>query len=220
MRILIPAAALLAAAPAVAQTTDSITLYEYPAFFGRSVTVNAATPDLATQGFASKARSARVTGSWTVCRAANYADCRTLTSDQQTLFLVGLDKAIVSLRPTNPPATTTTPATGTTATTTTGATATGTAATTTAATVKVADLDVDAGTVGQDTEFYRRPSFGKIEVSAGANDKTAGDAFCKAAGYTSSAYAARARVQASGLIDLATSAKVRAYPLRDVLCRR
>ena len=33
-------------------------------------------------------------------------------------------------------------------------------------------------------------------------------------------YAGRGRVQASGLIDLATATKVRAYPLRDVLCRR
>jgi hypothetical protein len=220
-RALLPACAILiGAAPALAQTTDSITLYEFPAFFGRSVTITSATPDLAAQSFAKTARSARVTGSWTACRAATYAGtCTLLTSDQPTLFLVGLDKAIVSLRPTNAAATAA-PTTGTAAS---GTTTPATGVPATASTpekVNIEALDVDAGSRGQDTAYFPRPSLSKTQLSAGTSDKAAGDAFCKIAGYSTSVYAARGLTQQSGLIDAATSTKVRGFPLRDVLCHR
>jgi hypothetical protein len=211
MRTLILAGAAVAAAPAAAQS-DSITLFELPAYLGRSVTISAETPDLATQSFASKARSAQVTGSWTACTAAKFGGtCRPLTGSIPTLAINGLDRKIVSLRPTNAATNTTSaaaPAAG------------AAAAATTAAAVKLDDLDADPGTEGQDVAFFARPSLSKSEVSAGSNDRTAGDAFCKAAGFTGSVYTSRARVQASGLIDLATSTKVRGFALRDVLCRR
>jgi hypothetical protein len=70
MRILILAAAVsaLPLSMTAAQTTTapSVTLYELPGFLGRSVTVTAATPDLATQSFARRAQSARVVGEWEV----------------------------------------------------------------------------------------------------------------------------------------------------------
>lgn len=196
---------LIAAVPAAAQTTaDSITFYELPGYLGRSETVTAATKELAASSIARRAQSARVTGSWTVCPTANYAGaCTTLTDDVPSLVLAGLNK-IVSLRPTG----TSTPS---------AATAPGTA---TAPTVNLADLDADPGTEGQDTAFFARPAFGNVQVAAGTNDRVAADAFCKQAGYTSSLYAGRARAQASGIIDMTTSTKVRGFPLRDVLCRK
>lgn len=217
MRKIAPFLAILAgvAGPALAQNPDSITLYEYPAFFGRSVTITAATPDLAAQTFAQKARSARVVGSWTACREKNYAGtCATIAADQQQLFLIGMDKAITSLKPTNPAATATTGMGATTA------PATGTAAVAGADKVDLSTLDVDAGAPGQDTEFYAQPALAKNQVSAGTSDKAAGEAFCKSAGYASSVHASRARVQASALIDMTSGARVRAFPLRDVLCKR
>lgn len=204
MRIVLLATALLVATPALAQS-PSVTLFELPLYAGRSVTVTTATPSLATQAFVRGAQSARVTGSWQFCPEANYAGtCRTVTTNQRALALLG---AVGSLRTTadvaaasTSPAAAAVPATG--------------------AAVNIADLDVDAGTEGQDTAYFPRPALARNEVSAGANDKIAADAFCKAAGFASSAYAARSRTQASGLIDLSSATRVRGFPLRDVLCRR
>lgn len=199
-----------AAIPAAAQTTDSgsITLYEYPAYLGRSVSVTSATSDLASLGFARRAQSARVTGSWEVCPQPAYkGNCQTLTGNVKVLQLLGLGGTIASVRP------------GASATT--AATA-GTAGAPASAAVKVnlADLDVDEGAEGQDTAFFPRPSLQGNQVSAGTNDRTAADAFCKQAGYASSIYAGRARTQSSNIIDVAAAVRVRAYPLRDVLCRK
>lgn len=204
---------LIAAVPAAAQTAaGSITFYELPAYLGRSETVTTETKELAASSIARRAQSARVVGSWTVCPTANFAGtCTTLTSDLPSLALVGLNKKIASLRPT----------VATTSTTTSTGPATGQqAATTTAAAVNLADLDADAGVEGQDTAFFVRPAFGNVQVAAGTNDRTAADAFCKQAGYTSSLHAGRARAPASGIIDVTTSTKVRGFPLRDVLCRK
>lgn len=205
---------LIAAVPAAAQTAaGSITFYELPAYLGRSETVTTETKGLAASSIARRAQSARVTGSWTVCPTENFAGtCTTLTTDVPSLALVGLNKKIVSLRPTVAGTASTSAATGS---------ASGTpTATTTAAAVNLADLDADAGVEGQDTAFFARPAFGAVQVAAGTNDRTAADAFCKQAGYTSSLYAGRARAQASGIIDITTSTKVRSFPLRDVLCRK
>lgn len=222
MRAPIFFAALLASTPAFAQSS-SITLYELPFFAGRSVTVTAATPDLNALSFARRAQSARVSGSWQVCPEAKYAGtCQTLTGDQRALAIFGLGGAISSVRTTADatkaaedaakPATTpaaTAPATST------------PAGTTGPVKIDLTTLDAGRGTIGQDVAFFATPKLSGSEVSAGANDKTAGDAFCKAAGYASSVHASRARVQASNLIDMAAATKgVRSYPLRDVLCSR
>ena len=202
---------LIAAVPAAAQTAPgSITFYELPAYLGRSETVTAETKGLPASSIARRAQSARVIGSWTVCPTEDFAGtCTTLTTDVPSLALVGLNKKIVSLRPT---------AAGTSAST---GSASGTqTAPTTAAAVNLAELDADAGVEGQDTAFFARPALGNVQVAAGTNDRTAADAFCRHAGYTSSLYASRARAQASGIIDITASAKVRGFPLRDVLCRK
>ena len=201
--ILFAGAAALGATAAEAQT-PTITLYELPAFLGRSVTVTADTPDLAAQSFAARARSARVTGSWQVCPSAKYAGtCRTLTADQPLLQ----KSAAVSLRPT--PGSTTSSTTGSPA-----------SNTSTAVAVDLDSLDAAGGTEGQDVTFFATPTLSGTQVSAGSNDVTSAAAFCKLAGATSASAAGRARAQSSGLIDVAGRTKVRGYALRDVVCRK
>lgn len=192
----------LGATAAVAQTAPSLTPSLLPGYLGASTPITGDAPSLSI-----KARSVRVNGSWQVCNAANYAGtCQTLTADQP-LF----NFTIRSARPTAS-ITNTTAGTSTSANTTTAAS--------TSAAINLDTLDVANGANGQDVEFYATPAFGTDQVSAGTNDKAAADAFCKRAGASSSVYASRGRVQASGLIDLTTSTKVRAFALRDVLCRR
>lgn len=220
MRRLILATAALAActaAPAFAQTTPSITFYELPAYLGKSVTVREPVANLVSTSIARRAQSARVTGDWTVCTAADYeGSCRQLSANAPALAITGLAKKVVSLRPTETgneeysDGTSTSASTGT-------ATATATGAISAA---RLADLDVGAGTEGQDTEYFARPQLSTQQVSAGSSDRTSADAFCRLAGYASSAYSGRARVQTSNLLDAGTGATARGYALRDVLCRR
>lgn len=204
MRAPLAILAALTATAAVAQSgttqdSGSIALHVLPAFVGGATTLTAATPNTNVT-----ARSLRVTGSWQVCTAVNYGGtCTTVTSDQPLYR----GAAIRSARPT-PGSTGATTTTGTTASA--GATAK----------LDLDALDASNGTAGQDVEFFATPAFGSDQVSAGSNDKTSGDAFCKRAGATSSVYAGRGRVQQSNLIDLATATRVRGFPLRDVLCRR
>lgn len=210
--LILAAAAAVSVLPATARAQDnSITFYEYPAYLGKSVTVTGPVPTLAATSIARRAQSARVTGSWTVCTAANYqGTCSELTANTPALLAIGLARKILSFRPSEIAET----ESGTTATATTTPPATG------AAGVKLADLDVDAGVEGQDTEFYVRPALAKNEVAAGSNERTSADIFCKSAGYGASAYSARSRTQTSNLIDISTGTRVRGYALRDVLCRR
>lgn len=199
MRTALFIVAAVAGATAAAAQTPSLTVFAVPGYLGGRTAVTADTPTLDL-----RARSVRVSGSWQVCTAADYGGtCQTLTADQPFL-----NTTIRSARPT-PASTSASSSTGTTTT-----TASASAA------INLDALDATSGTAGQDVEFFATPSFGGDQVSAGTNDKTAADAFCKRAGASSSAYASRGRTQASGLIDLATATKVRAYPLRDVLCRR
>lgn len=216
MRRLLLTAALagLAATPAAAQTAPSITFYELPAYLGKSVTVRGPVANLVTSSVARRAQSARVVGDWTLCTAAEYeGTCRQLTANTPALAITGLAKKVVSLRPTE---------SGDeeysdTANATTG---TGTAATGTISAARLADLDVAAGTEGQDTEFFARPQLATQQVSAGSSDRNSADAFCRLAGYASSAYSGRARTQSSNLLDASTGATARGFALRDVLCRR
>ena len=167
------------------------------------MTVTADTPDVATQGVAARARSARVKGSWQFCPQVNFAGtCRTVTGNQPLIT----PSQVRSVRAS--------------ASATTGAAAAGTAATTTSAAVDLQTLDVQGGADGQDVTFYARPTLGGSEVSAGSNDLAAATAFCRLAGASSATAAGRARVQASNLVDATAATRVRGYALRDVLCRR
>lgn len=182
------------------QAASSVSIHLLPAYVGGATTLTAATPNTSIA-----ARSVRVTGSWQLCSAVNYAGtCQTVTADQPLYR----GPAIRSARPTPGSTSAANPA----------ASASATAGAT--AKLDLDALDTGNGTTGQDVDFYATPAFGSDQVSASTNDKTAGDAFCKRAGASSSAYASRGRVQQSNLIDLATATKVRGFPLRDVLCRR
>ncbi len=202
-----PALALAAftATPATAQSdadaAPSLTLYELPAYLGRSVTITADTPNLTTS-FAKRARSARVIGEWQVCPSVSFAGtCRTLAADTPLLTAAN----VASARP------------AVAATASTAGTATSAAA---ATTVDLDSLDAAPGVNGQDVAFYATPALGSDGVSAGTNDSAAGIAFCKLAGNTAAVHASRARVQSSNLIDLTSRSRVRGFALRDVLCRR
>lgn len=206
--ISLTALSLLLATPAVAQTAaPSMTLFELPGYLGRSVTITADTPDLAKEGFAKRAQSARVTGSWQVCPAVTFAGaCQTLNGNMPIL-----KKAqIASVRPTPSAAIGASAAAG----------SQGTRTPATAAALDLDALDVGAGTEGQDVFFYARPSLSGSEIAAGTNDVTAATAFCKLAGQSTANSAGRTRVQASNLIDVASKTKVRGFALRDVVCRR
>lgn len=210
LAMLLGASTVMLATPVFAQ---SVVLYELPAYLGRSVTISKATPDLSVVSFANRAQSAKITGEWQVCSAADYqGTCSTMTGNKK--FLVG--SQVTSLRTTADAKKAATTAASSASTTTAATTASASAA----ATVDLEALDPDAGTEGQDVAFFARPALGGTQVSAGSNDTTSGTAFCKLAGYASASYAGRARVQATGLIDLSSKTKVRAFPLRDVLCRR
>jgi hypothetical protein len=235
--ILFAALAAIPVTAAVPQVTSpgptgypgSVTLYEYPAYLGRSVTVTSATPDLAARGFVGRAQSARVVGDWQVCPQASYQGaCQTLSASSRLLSR----PAIVSLRPLADAQAAANGTSNSSSNSTSGSNSNSnsssnsnsnsnsSSSSSSGSAVDLDSLDADAGTEGQDVGFFARPSLGGSQVSAGANDRAAGDAFCIRAGYASSAYASRARVAASNLIDLSTRARVRAYPLRDVLCRR
>jgi hypothetical protein len=206
--IFIALAALPLAAAAQNNTgaAPKLTLYSSPAYLGSSVTIDAATPDLATLGFARRAQSARVSGgAWVLCPQTAYAGtCRTISGNTPLLSR----SSIVSVRPQADAAAATTTAAG------------GSTTVAAAATVDIDALDVDEGVEGQDASFFARPSLGGTQISAGTNDRTTADAFCRLAGYASSLNAGRARAQASNILDISARTRVRGYALRDVLCRR
>lgn len=199
--------ALAAAGPALAQTTAtekaSITLYSLPGFLGESVTITEATPNLTQRDFAGRVQSVRVTrGPWLVCREASFGgQCQTLAGDVPVLALAGVNQRILSLRPQVATSPTSGPTPGT-------------------APAALADLDVGEGVEGQDTSFFIRPTLQGQQVSAGTNDRTAAEAFCKLAGHTSALHAGRARTQLSNLWNVTTGTRGRGFPLRDVLCRK
>lgn len=202
MRPLILAAAVaalpLSMAAAQTATAPSVTLYELPGFLGRSVVITATTPDLATQGFARRAQSARIVGEWEICGAASYGGgCQSYTTSNQPFLRRA---AVASLRPV-------------------GATADDGFGVSDPAT-DLDQLDAGEGVSGQDVSFFARPTLGNIQVSAGTNDLAAARAFCERAGFSGAAYASRARAQVSNIVDAQRGTRLRAFPLRDVLCRR
>jgi hypothetical protein len=86
--------------------------------------------------------------------------------------------------------------------------------------VDLDELDGNDGVAGQDVSFFAQPMLGGVQVSAGTNDLNAARAFCERAGFSGAAYAGRARARVANIVDTSGRARVRAFPLRDVLCRR
>lgn len=75
-----------------------IVLYDFPAFAGQSLTLNADAENLTRQNFNDRTSSIRVlSGNWEVCYDANYrSQCIVLTADQPTLGR--MDNQISSVR--------------------------------------------------------------------------------------------------------------------------
>lgn len=178
-----------------------VTLYELPAYFGRSVTITSAAPDLATQSFAKRAQSAKVQGEWQVCSDVQYAGNCTTISTNQTYFA---RSTIASLRPASE-AEASTPGSG---------------AGTGSSPANLANMDVGEAVEGQDVAFFARPTLDGTQVATTSSPQSGGDAYCRLAGFTSATYVGRARTQTANVIDLVTGNRVRAYALRDLLCKR
>jgi len=103
-----PAAPAVPAAPAA----PSVIVYDQPNFKGVSLTIVAATPDLATQGFDNKIASFTISGGgdWVLCENKNYTGrCVRVQAQAQNLNLLQLSGRVSSLYPV--PATPAAPAT-------------------------------------------------------------------------------------------------------------
>ena len=73
------------------QGPDTATLYEYPNFQGRSVTVTREQSNLDSIGFNDRTRSIRVQGSWRLCEDADYRSrCETVTGAEPDLTRRGI----------------------------------------------------------------------------------------------------------------------------------
>lgn len=88
---------VLACAAAVAATAgaqprrDSLTLYEYPDYRGASVTFYGDAPAVGSTGFADRAQSAQVIGSWRVCSGGGFRNrCEILSGNVRNLSSYGL----------------------------------------------------------------------------------------------------------------------------------
>lgn len=100
------AAAILAttalAGAASAQPHDAgarATLYEFPNFQGRSITVSGGDDNLQNDNFNDAARSAHFEGDWTVCSDADLrGNCQRLSGDVANLDRYGLSRSVSSLR--------------------------------------------------------------------------------------------------------------------------
>lgn len=70
---------------------DQATLYEYPNFQGRSVTVSREQSNLSSVGFNDRARSIRVTGTWRLCEDAGFRSrCETIQGSVNDLPRIGI----------------------------------------------------------------------------------------------------------------------------------
>jgi hypothetical protein len=86
-------AGLALAGPACAQIQRefSLTLYDQPDYRGASVTFYADNPDIGSTGFAARARSAQVRGTWRVCDGGGYRNrCEVLSANVRDLADYGL----------------------------------------------------------------------------------------------------------------------------------
>lgn len=93
-----------AAQPAAAATssTPTVIVYDQPNFKGRSLTIAAATPDLAAHNFDNKVASLTIAGDgdWVLCEHKNYAGrCVRVQSQADNLNLLQLQGRVSSLYP-------------------------------------------------------------------------------------------------------------------------
>jgi hypothetical protein len=94
---------IMACAVAVATTAgaqarrDSLTLYEYPDYRGASVTFYGDAPQVGSTGFADRAQSAQVIGTWRVCSGGGFRNrCEVLTGNVRNLSSFGLSRQVGS----------------------------------------------------------------------------------------------------------------------------
>ena len=79
--------------------SQTATLYELPAFLGRSVVVNGSTGNLADIGFNDRARSVRLNGTWRLCEDAGFRSrCETMSGSIPDLSGRGIN-GLSSLQP-------------------------------------------------------------------------------------------------------------------------
>ncbi|MGA0599134.1 beta/gamma crystallin-related protein [Caulobacter sp. KR2-114] len=97
--VLASAAAVAGAAHAQPAAGARATLYEFPNFQGRSITITGADDNLQNDNFNDTARSAHFDGDWTVCSDAGLrGNCQTLSGDVPNLDRFGLGRSVSSLR--------------------------------------------------------------------------------------------------------------------------
>jgi hypothetical protein len=87
IKMMLAGAAIAAYAAGAAQAA---TLYEFPNFQGRSITINGADSNLDNDGFNDLAQSGRFDGEWTICSDQDYQGrCRTVSGDVRDLNAIG-----------------------------------------------------------------------------------------------------------------------------------
>jgi hypothetical protein len=91
------AGAASAQAPAPGQRDFSLTLYAQPDYRGASVTFYGDNANIGSTGFASRARSAQVRGTWRLCEGGGYRNrCEVLSANVGDLAAYGLDGRVGS----------------------------------------------------------------------------------------------------------------------------
>lgn len=177
----------------------SITFYEGENFSGRQITVYGEERDFARLGFNDRARSARTTGSFTVCEDSEFRGrCERLTGAIRSLDYLGLNARISSVRderlgggsPYDDGFDDDRPGPG-------------------------GYAPRRDGVAGRTVVFFARPSVGGNDIAA--RGQYSADQFCRASGHGSAVYhsqgerSRRAVDQDGRTVDAPT--------LRDVLCR-
>ena len=75
------------------------TLYEYPNFQGRSVTIYRSSPNLADSNFNDMGQSGHFDGDWTLCTDSDFrGQCQRVAGDVTNLNTLGLGRAVSSLQ--------------------------------------------------------------------------------------------------------------------------
>jgi len=88
-----------ALAACAASAAPAATLYEFPNFQGRSITINGADSNLDNDGFNDLAQSGRFDGEWTICSDQDYQGrCRSVSGDVRDLNSIGMGSGLSSLR--------------------------------------------------------------------------------------------------------------------------
>jgi hypothetical protein len=89
--------AVAVAGAAQAQARDSLTLYELPDYRGASVTFYSDNGAIGSTGFANRAQSAQVIGTWRLCAGAGFRNgCQTVSGNIRDLGRYGLNRQVGS----------------------------------------------------------------------------------------------------------------------------